>query len=135
MGKLRDSFRVDGEIPESHSEGILGYARGRLSIKSFISALADAVVRGMNDGFTRASIAIIDNEENSRVSMGIARQKDNNFVVSWRMKVQGGEVSGDVPVNCKNKSWEKEVRQLFHAKCDAALPLDTEATMKLVFRK
>lgn len=133
--KLGDSFQVDGKLPDSYSEGILGYARGRLSIKSFISALSDAVIRGIDDGFARASITIVDNEENSRISIGVARQKDNNCDVSWRMKVQGGEVTGDVTVNCKQKRWKKKVRQLLHGKCDAALPQDTEATMKLVFIK
>ncbi len=110
--QLSDSFQVDGELADSHLEGILGYARGRLSIKSFISVLSDAVVRGMDDGFARASITIVDNEENSRISIGVARQTDNNCDVSWRMKVQRGEVTGDVTVELQTKEVEKRGKAL-----------------------
>ena len=130
--KFSDSFPRDDKRA---SEGILGYARGRLSIQSFILALADAVIRGMDDGFARATVAVMDKDENSRILIGVARRTDNDCDVSWKMKVRGGEVAGDVTVNCKKKKWRDEIRQLFYARCNAALPQDTEATMKLVLRK
>ena len=77
--KSSDSFETDGTLV---SEGILGYVRGRLSIESLISALADALIRGMTDGFARATVAIVDKDENIRILIGIARLTDNNCNVS-----------------------------------------------------
>ena len=130
--KFSDSFQEDSK---PSSEGILGYARGRLSIQSFTLALTNAVIHGIDDGFARATVTVVDKDENSRILIGVARLTDNNCNVSWRMKVQGGEFTGDVTVNCKKKKWRDEMRRHVYEKCNAALPQDTEARMKLVLRK